>query len=106
MNFSKSKYTTAWQCPKALWLKKYKPEEEEISDSVQARMTAGNEVGDLAMGLFGEYVDVTEYDDDRINIASMIERTQEEMRRGTEVICEASFIYDGLYCASMKKHLS
>lgn len=99
MNFSKSKYTTSWQCAKAIWLKKYKPEEAEISDSILARMVAGNVVGDLAMGLFGDYVDVTEYDGDRINIARMIDRTQEEMRRGTEVICEASFIYDGLYCA-------
>lgn len=99
MNFSKSKYTTAWQCPKAIWLKKYKPEEEELSDSVQARMTSGNEVGDLAMGLFGDYIDVTVYDGDRINITKMIDRTKEEMRRGTEIICEASFIYDGLYCA-------
>ena len=99
MNFSKSKYTIAWQCPKALWLKKYKPEVEEISDSVQTRMMAGNEVGDLAMGLFGNYVDVTEYDGDRIDINKMLSRTKEEMRRGTDVICEASFIYDGLYCA-------
>ena len=27
--FSKSKYTTAFQCPKILWLRENKPEEEE-----------------------------------------------------------------------------
>lgn len=29
-NLSKSKYITYCQCPKALWLKMYKPEEIEI----------------------------------------------------------------------------
>ena len=29
----------------------------------------------------------------------MIDRTIEEMKKGTETICEASFEYDGLYCA-------
>ena len=27
--FSKSKYTTAFQCSKILWLREHKPEEEE-----------------------------------------------------------------------------
>ncbi len=99
MNFSKSKYTTSWQCIKAIWLKQYKPEEAETTELVQARMAIGNEVGDLAMGLFGNYVDVTAYDGDRIDIRRMIARTKEEMEKGAENICEASFLYDGLYCA-------
>ena len=57
---SKSKYTGLWQCPKIAWLNKYKPEELVIDESTQARMDAGNEVGDLAMGLFGDFVEVTE----------------------------------------------
>jgi len=99
MNLSKSKYTTTWQCPKALWMKKYKPEEQVIDENVRARMAAGNEVGDLAMSLFGDYVDVTEYKGDRIDLNRMIERTKEEMEKGTQNICEASFLYNGLYCA-------
>ncbi len=99
MNFSKSKYTTAWQCPKAVWMKKYMPEQQVISEAVMQRMVAGNEIGDFAMSLFGDYVDVSEYKDDRINIKAMIDRTVEEMGKGTEIICEASFEYDGLYCA-------
>ena len=99
MNLSKSKYTTTWQCPKALWLKKYKPEELLIDENVKARMAAGNEVGDLAMSLFGDYIDVTEYKDDKIDLNRMIEKTNEEMKKGTQNICEASFLYNGLYCA-------
>ena len=99
MNLSKSKYTTTWQCPKALWMKKYKPEELLIDENVKARMAAGNEVGDLAMSLFGDYIDVTEYKDDKIDLNRMIEKTNEEMKKGTQNICEASFLYNGLYCA-------
>ena len=99
MNLSKSKYTTTWQCPKALWMKKYKPEELLIDENIKARMVAGNEVGDLAMSLFGDYIDVTEYKDDKIDLNRMIEKTKEEMKKGTQNICEASFLYNGLYCA-------
>ena len=99
MNLSKSKYTTTWQCPKALWMKKYKPEELLIDENVRARMAAGNEVGDLAMSLFGDYIDVTEYKDDKIDLNRMIEKTNEEIKKGTQNICEASFLYNGLYCA-------
>ena len=97
---SKSKYTGLWQCPKLAWLRKYKPEEFVMDESVQARMDAGNEVGDLAMGLFGDFTEVTEYGPDgKIDLKKMIARTAEEMAKGTQNICEASFDYNGLYCA-------
>ena len=97
---SKSKYCGLWQCAKIAWLRKYKPEEMFIDDIVQARMYAGNMVGDLAMGLFGDYVEVTEYGaDGKIDLNKMMARTREEMQKGTQNICEASFEYGGLYCA-------
>ena len=99
VNLSKSKYCGLWQCPKIAWLRKYKPEELVIDEGTQARMDAGNEVGDLAMGLFGDYVEVTAYNNDRIDLAQMIRNTEEEMAKGTPIICEASFDYNGLYCA-------
>ena len=52
--FSKSRYCRFCQCPKSVWLQKNKPEEEVLSDDVFTRMTTGNEVGDLAMGIFGD----------------------------------------------------
>ena len=96
---SKSKYCQLRQCPKLAWLSKYKPEEQTITPDLQARFDAGNEIGDLAMGLFGDFVEVTVKDGEKLDLARMIERTKEAMDRGTEVICEASFSYEGLYCA-------
>ncbi len=97
---SKSKYCGLWQCAKIAWLRKYKPEEMFMDDSVQARMDAGNVVGDLAMGLFGDFTEVTEYGQDgKIDLKAMMRRTAEEMKKGTQNICEASFEYNGLYCA-------
>ena len=52
---SKSRYTTFCQCPKALWLKTYKPEEAEVDEALEARFEQGNVVGDLAMQLFGDF---------------------------------------------------
>lgn len=96
---SKSKYCGLWQCPKIAWMKKYKPEELVLDENVFSRMEAGNEVGDLAMGLFGDYIEVTAYKNDQLDLSKMIERTKAEMANGTPVICEASFEYNGLYCA-------
>ena len=98
-NFSKSKYCGLWQCPKIAWLRKYKPEEMTIDGSVITRMEEGNVVGDLAMGLFGDFVEVTAYNGDKIDLSKMIENTKAEIEKGTPVICEASFDYNGLYCA-------
>lgn len=96
---SKSKYCSLWQCPKILWMNKYKPEELVLDSSAFARMEAGNEVGDLAMGLFGDYVEVTAHKGEKLNLQKMIADTKAEMDKGTPVICEASFEFDGLYCA-------
>ena len=98
-NFSKSKYCGLWQCPKIAWLRKYKPDEITVDGSILARMEAGNVVGDLAMGLFGDFVEVTAYKGDNIDLSKMIENTKAEIEKGTPVICEASFDFNGLYCA-------
>lgn len=66
---------------------------------VEARFVAGNMVGDLAMGLFGDFVEVTTYNGEKLDLPKMIEKTVIEMEKGTENICEASFSYNGLYCA-------
>lgn len=96
---SKSKYCGLWQCPKIAWLRQYKPEVSVIDDMVQARFDAGNVVGDLAMGLFGDYVEVTTYNGEKLDLKAMIDKTSSEMAKGTHNICEASFSYNGLYCA-------
>ena len=99
-HFSKSKYTSFIQCPKMLWLKTYHPELAEEDPAAQDRMTKGNVIGDLAMGLFGEYEEMTATDENgKIDLGKMIENTTDAIKRGVENICEASFSYNGLYCA-------
>ena len=98
--FSKSKYCDFKQCPKIPWLKKYKPEEYVVDAETQARFTAGNEVGDLAMGLFGDFVEVTSYKPDgSLDLNRMKALTKQYLAEGRDNICEASFDYQGLYCA-------
>ena len=88
---SKSKYCSLWQCPKILWMNKHKSEELVLDSSALARMEAGNEVGDLAMGLFGDYVEVTAYKGERLNLQKMIADTKAEMDKGTPVKFDEDF---------------
>lgn len=83
---SKSKYCNAVQCPKMLWLKTYRPECFDESVMNENVLKTGNEVGDLAMGLFGDFVEVTEYTDGKLDIKKMLERTSEEIEKGTSII--------------------
>ena len=99
LSFSKSKYCGLWQCPKIAWLRKYKPDEIKTNENIEERMRIGNAIGDLAMEIFGDYVEVTAYDGEKIDLSKMIENTKAEMEKGTPVICEASFDFNGLYCA-------
>ena len=97
---SKSRYTLFSQCPKALWLRIYKPEEAEVDEALQARFEKGNEVGDLAMQLFGDFKEVTTHKEDgSLDLNKMTELTRQYMDEGVENICEASFIGEGGYCA-------
>ena len=103
---SKSKYCAYRQCPKLVWLKQYKPETQVISDDVLTRMETGSRVGALARGLFGSYTDITILKDGRLDLPGMIENTKNEMEKQAPVICEASFSYEGLYCAvDLLKHV-
>lgn len=97
---SKSRYTAFCQCPKNLWMKVYKPDEATQDDALQARFEQGNDVGDLAMHLFGKFEEVTTKNSDgSLDLNAMVEKTKVEMAKGTENICEASFALDGNYCA-------
>lgn len=100
MYLSKSKYCRLWQCAKQLWLDTNHPELQAADPSREERMTTGNEVGDLAMGLFGDFTEVTVLKEEgRPDITAMIDKTRLCIDAGAENICEASFSYDGLYCA-------
>ena len=97
---SKSKYCAFVQCPRNLWLKTYKPELATPDSSAESRMEAGNEIGDLAMQLFGDFVEVSVRNNNgKMDLSEMIVKTNELLREEYPVICEASFSYNGNYCA-------
>ena len=56
---------------------------------------AGNAVGDLAMGYYGDFVEVAF---DEHGFEAMAERTRELLDAGERVICEATFIYEDNFC--------
>jgi len=94
MNLSKSLYTKAIQCPKALWLKKYKKEVLSLPDTTAlARFETGNVVGDLACQFFPNGKEVVYKPDDFVG---MVETTQEWIEEGVEHIYEATFLYEGI----------
>lgn len=95
MYLSKSRYCSAVQCPKMLWLRTNKPEKFDDSVMNEAVLQTGNEVGDLAMGLFGDYVEVLF---DR-PLQKMIDETMRLVDGGTKIIAEASFSYHGAFCS-------
>ena len=64
-------------------------------------MGTGNEVGDLAMGLFGNFTEITTYKKDGpLDLSRMIALTQKLVAENYPVVCEASFSYEGNYCAA------
>ena len=78
----------------------YKPEEATVDAGLQARFAQGNVVGDLAMGLFGDFKEAhAEKPDGSLDLTKMAEQTRQWMDEGVENICEASFICEGGYCA-------
>ena len=97
---SKSKYCAFVQCPKNLWLGVHKPELAEEDSSKESRMEEGNRIGDLAMQIFGDYVEVmARKPDGKLDLTKMIADTKALMDKKAPVICEASFSYNGDYCA-------
>ena len=95
MYLSKSKYCNGYQCKKILWLDKYKSEvKEEVSqDSV---LENGTQVGELARGLFGPYINI-EFNE---NLTNMIEDTKKVLEENNScIITEASFDYNGNFCS-------
>ena len=102
MGITKTDFMRGMQCQKMLWLDKHKPKLKIIPPEIQQRLDAGNEFGDRAMGMFGDFEEMTVYrPGTRIpNKKAMAEKTAEHLEMGTPVICEAAFIYYNNYCAA------
>ena len=93
MTLSKSLYTRAIQCKKALWLKKYNPKVLTPPDETAlAVFETGNKVGDLACQLFphGKEVPYSK------NYDEMIATTKQWLDDGVENIYEATFNFSGI----------
>ena len=101
MPISKTDFVRGLQCEKMLWLDAHAPEYKVIPPEVQAKLDAGNEFGDKAMGLFGPFTETTAFrEDGRLNFSAMIETTNRLIERGEKVICEGSFTWYGNFCAA------
>lgn len=94
MNLSKSQYCEAVQCPKMLWLKRFREDEFDSSCMNPSVLETGIEVGELARGLFGAYETVPYAKD----YGKMLNHTKRLLEQGVPVIAEASFSYEGLFC--------
>lgn len=92
---SKSKFLQGLQCHKALYLQTHHPElADPVPPSREAVLQAGTEVGELAQGLFPGGVLIPYEADD---YDGQIIRTKAEMEKGTEVLYEAAFAYNGVF---------
>ena len=91
---SKSRYCRGIQCPKNLWLEANKPE-VGTCDSSEAVLENGRIVGELARNYFGDF-SLVDFNLDKLVMCSA---TNALIESGVDNIAEASFIYDGLYCA-------
>ena len=101
MPISKTDFIRGLQCEKMLWLDAHRPEERVVPPQIQAKLDAGNEFGDKAMGIFGNYTETTCFrEDGRLYYAEMIRKTQALLEAGEKVICEAAFSWYGNYCAA------
>ena len=101
MPISKTDFIRGLQCEKMLWLDAHAPEYKIIPPEVQAKLDAGNEFGDNAMGIFGDFTETTTLrEEGRLYFAAMIEKTQQLLAEKTPVICEAAFTWYGNFCAA------
>ena len=101
MAITKTDFMRGMQCRKMLWLDKHKPSLRVIPPEVQARLDAGNDFGDRAMGMFGPFEEMTVYLPGKQipDKKAMLAKTQDALERGVEVICEAAFSNYNNYCA-------
>jgi len=93
-NLSKSKYTLGRICEKKLWLSTFKPELAKESDN--RVLENGNLVGDLARQLFGDDYILIDYNK---GLSNMIKDTKIALTFKPNIICEASFSYNGNFCS-------
>ena len=101
MGITKTDFMRGMQCRKMLWLDKHKPKLKIIPPEVQQRLDDGNDFGDRAMAMFGDYEEMTVFRPGTTypDTKAMAAKTLKHLELGTSVICEAAFFYYNNYCA-------
>lgn len=94
LHLSKSRFCSAVQCPKMLWLMQNRPEQFDNSVMNENILNTGTEVGRKARELFGHYTEIPFGD-----LKEMVERTKVLIDNGEPVIAEASFADDENFCS-------
>ena len=95
---SKSTFMYGCQCPKRLWLHKFKPGlRDEEDEGQQAIFQSGTDVGMLARNLFPGGVDASPVDS--FHYQQSVADTSRYISEGKTVIYEAAFQFSGLLCA-------
>lgn len=93
---SKSAFVRGLQCPKSLYLHRYRPDlRDKESEGQQAIFAQGTNVGHLARALFPGGVAADEFPPD----SSQPAYTSALMERGARVVFEGAFVAAGTYCA-------
>jgi hypothetical protein len=98
MNLTKSSYLKFLQCPKALWLYKFRPElkPKETDPALQRRFDEGYYVESFAYQLFPGGVNAEEDDD----LAKTISNTTRLLQEKPPAIFQAAVSSGGLFCKS------
>ncbi len=101
MALTKTGFMRGIQCRKMLWLDWHKPSLQVIPQEIQERLDAGNAFGDRAMGMFGDFEEMTVFrPGTRVpDKKAMLANTVDALERGVNVICEAAFSFYNNYCA-------
>ncbi|MBW6481669.1 MAG: DUF2779 domain-containing protein [Vicingaceae bacterium] len=92
---SKSTFIKGMQCNKALYYHKHNRElRDELSATQEAIFAQGTSVGELAQELYPGGVDCSP--ESYYDFQAAVIKTQEEIEKGTTVIYEAAFQYNGV----------
>ena len=95
---SKSTFLKGLQCEKALYLHKNRRDlRDDLSAAQEAIFAQGTSVGELAQQLFPGGVDCTP--ESYFDFRAAVIRTQEEIEKGTKIIYEAAFQFNGVLAA-------
>ncbi|REK00806.1 MAG: DUF2779 domain-containing protein [Bacteroidetes bacterium] len=95
---SKSTFVYGCQCPKRLFLHKFKPElKPKISEARQAIFDTGTDVGLLAQKLFPGGVDASP--ESTYEYQKSVLLTKDLIRSGVKIIYEAAFQHEGVLAA-------